>query len=360
MKVNKMKYIFLVTIIFLFNVSSYASDSAGCDLCETKLTPKSHILLLSDQIKKVNKFNYQAKSNWAANSLSKQVCIDILKEISDNKIDIAIIPEIQSVVDIVKAECGEAKDPLVVVKEIIPFGIEGTSLYFSWDEESGKLTIKNKHKFKDTDYAFQYAKKDLESAPLVLNDNQLKILSKSEMYQIKDKNLNELESRSIVSKWWDSTKNNVLKIMNSPQTDVYLPMLAYHDRRTYGAEHIKELNEKALGLGVGKSLTNENGNTEMVFAMAHLDSHGQVEVNVGYGWQKNYKISENIKAGVGYAAGVVSREDLYNRIPVPFVFPMGSLTIDKKLSINGVYIPSLGGVNNGSVLFVFGKYTFEK
>ncbi len=349
------------------NQLSYAEDNTNCVNSEVKLAKTSNIALLSDQIKKINQFQKPEtnKSHWSANKLSDIECDSILKEIEDKKISSALIPEIQTVIDIVNAECGKSSDPEVVVKDVLPFSIEGTDLYFEWDQE-GKLIIKNKYTFKPNDYAFQYSSKDIQKGEMELTDKQKQIILSLDtkntdlLNKPNNKEPKSLPSVGFARKWWGATKDSVLNIASAPETDVYLPMLAYHDRNTYDPEHLKTLNEKAVGIGLGKTITNNQGNSEMIFAMVHLDSHYQVEVDAGYGWQKNYNITDKTKVGVGYAAGVISREDLNNRIPLPFILPMASVTYNKKFTLSGVYIPNMGAINSGAVLFVFGKYTFDR
>jgi palmitoyl transferase len=344
----------LVTFILNLPLNVYSEE---CKKNNPNTLDYSKILVLANQVNKVCSDSESPKSKWMAHKISNEDCAAILKQINENKLDSALIPEILTAVDIVKAECEGTSDPKVVVKDVMPFTIDGSKLYFSWDDNN-KLIVKNNYEMKSDDYISVYAAKDLFSTDSILNENQKKMVSTLDLKELKSSNWKE---KGIVKKWWESTKNNVLKILVDGETDMYIPMIAYHDRNTYDAEHIKNLNEAALGIGVGKSIINEKGNSEMLFAMAHLDSHSQVEFNVGYGWQKNFNVTDKTKVGIGYAAGVISREDLNNRIPIPFILPMASVTYDKKISLNGVLIPKLdGGINHGAVVFIFGKYTFDK
>jgi len=53
----------------------------------------------------------------------------------------------------------------------------------------------------------------------------------------------------------------------------------------------------------------------------------------------------------------MSRSNYWNGIPFPGVLPIASLSY-KQLSLNAAYIPSTGR-NNGNVLFMWGKWTFQ-
>jgi palmitoyl transferase len=296
------------------------------------------------------------KSFWSANALTEIQCESILKEIKNKNIDLVLIPEIQSVVDVVKAECGSGTDPHLVVRDIIPFNLEGTDLYFEWNED-GKLLIKNNYKFKDTDFAFQYSKQELASGAISFNKNQSELVSKLNVESEKKEVLKDEEKRGMIYKWWTSVKSEVEKIMTDGHTDVYIPFLAYHSRSVYSAERIALLNETPNGAGIGKVLTDRDGNSKMIFVLAHLDSHFQKEYDVGYGKIYNFPLTKNVKLGAGFAAGLISREDVGT---LPYILPMVSLTVNDKLSVEGIFIPNLGGENNGAVWFVFGRYTFDK
>ena len=165
---------------------------------------------------------------------------------------------------------------------------------------------------------------------------------------------------NFAERWWNASKNKVTRIYDEGKNDFYLTLYAYHDRFTYTPEKLEELNEGAYGFGFGRSILNEKGNTEMLFAMTHLDSHSDVQVNVGYAWVKNFNFIGSSKLGVGYAAGLVSRSDFANRIPIPFALPLGTIDFGNG-SVNMILIPKLNdGINNGNVLFIFAKFSWDQ
>jgi palmitoyl transferase len=357
-----MKFLLKILLFFsLIDTNLYAEEITKCNLSKTDLLKNSNILLLEDVLKKTENSKLSElncnTSIWSANKLSSDECKEILGEIEKGNLYSAIVPELLSAIDIVQAECGVGKDPKVVVKDFIPFMIEGTNLYFEWDADD-KLVMKlKKNRSANDDYFFEFSQKSLREGEFKIPKVLLDFIPKSS----EELTTNSLERKSNVSKWWDAAKNEVLKIAQEGSTDLYIPMIAYHDRDSYSLENIKKLNEAAIGFGIGKSITNKNRNSEMLFAMIHLDSHSQVEAELGYGWLKNFNVIDKTKVGVGYAAGLISREDLANRIPLPFILPMANISYDDKFSLNGVLIPKLdGGVNHGNVLFIFGKYTWEK
>lgn len=165
---------------------------------------------------------------------------------------------------------------------------------------------------------------------------------------------------NFAQRWWQASKNKITNIYKEGSSDLYLTLYAYHDRFTYTPEKLSELNEGAYGFGIGRSIVNEKGNAEMLFVMTHLDSHSDVQVNAGYAWVKKFHFSDKFRLGLGFAAGLVSRSDFANRIPIPFALPLGTIDYGP-FSLNGILIPKLNdGINNGNVLFIFGKYTWGR
>lgn len=166
--------------------------------------------------------------------------------------------------------------------------------------------------------------------------------------------------KNFAQRWWQASKNKVSNIYHEGNSDLYITLYAYHDRFTYTPEKLSELNEGAYGFGFGRSIVNEKGNAEMLFVMTHLDSHSDVQVNAGYAWVKKFHFSDKFRLGLGVAAGLVSRSDFANRIPIPFALPLGTIDYGP-FSLNGILIPKLNdGINNGNVLFIFGKYTWGR
>jgi palmitoyl transferase len=55
---------------------------------------------------------------------------------------------------------------------------------------------------------------------------------------------------------------------------------------------------------------------------------------------------------------LVARNDIFNGWPFPAVLPLASLRY-QRFTLLGTYIPTLGGVNNGSILYVFGKIALD-
>jgi len=128
---------------------------------------------------------------------------------------------------------------------------------------------------------------------------------------------------------------------------------AWHTPWTWTAEKRAEENSNAWGGGWGRVVERENGDTDTVYALVFSDSHSRPQYNIGYGWSTYWGARTGLQGGLGYTAMIVARNDIFNGLPFPALLPLVSLRYDRA-TLYTTYIPSLGGVNNGSVFYVFG------
>lgn len=163
--------------------------------------------------------------------------------------------------------------------------------------------------------------------------------------------------KSGFSTWWESWTNDVSTTWNdSPNKDLYLPVITWHNRLTYDKEKTDSYNERPWGGGYGISRYDENGDWHGIYLMAFKDSHNKWEPIGGYGYQKIWQPMEdkNFRLGLGYTAAVTARDD-YSYIPIPIVLPLASVGYNK-LTFQATYIP--GTYNNGNVFFAWLRYQF--
>ena len=151
----------------------------------------------------------------------------------------------------------------------------------------------------------------------------------------------------VATKAWLAVKTEFTETWQSPNTELYIPINTWHNRNYYSAEKIDSFNEQPWGLGVGKYRYDEDGDWHGLYAMAFLDSHSDVEPIVGYGFQKVWRASDNIRLGIGYTAGVTFRSDS-DYIPLPVLAPLFSIKY-KQVALQSTYI--FGGNGYGNVLF---------
>lgn len=152
--------------------------------------------------------------------------------------------------------------------------------------------------------------------------------------------------------WLDKGCRRSQQIMEQGEPDLYLPGYSYHLRGMYGEDNIKAFNERAWGVGIGKSLLDEDGDWHGLYAMAFLDSHEDVEPVAGYAYQKLLPLNDSWKVGAGFTAFLTSRSDTLSRFPVPVVLPLASLQY-RKLALMASFMP--GPKGNGNVLFIFSR-----
>jgi len=156
--------------------------------------------------------------------------------------------------------------------------------------------------------------------------------------------------------WFGQLKNHLTDVwQKSDQTDLYVPLVTYHNRSMYSKEKIDSFNERPWGLGIGKSIRDANSNWDGYYVMAFKDSHDDWEPIVGYGHVKNLAGQANgLNAGVGLTAGFTARSD-YNYKPLPVLLPIAAVGYDKVI-VNATYVPGTKG--NGNVLFMWSTVAF--
>lgn len=164
------------------------------------------------------------------------------------------------------------------------------------------------------------------------------------------------ESDTVQPGWFqkaiDGAVNTIDNIYEKGRLSLLLSGYAYHGRGTYTPERISEFNEKAWGLGVSKQLRDEKDNEEGLQFLVISDSHKQPQVNTVYSYQWMLPLGKRWEAGVGYAAGLFMRRDMFGGLPFPAALPLFSIgTRDTKLI--GSYIPRISAnKGNGDVLYL--------
>jgi LPS-assembly protein len=160
--------------------------------------------------------------------------------------------------------------------------------------------------------------------------------------------------KSWLRRIWDPVAN----AYNNGALEFYLPFKTYHSRSTYSAEKIDSYQENPLGFGIGRGLYNEKGNWEGVFAMGFQDSHFKPSYTAGYGWKAIWRPADDVRLGLGYIAGLMTRSDFFSYVPFPYVLPLASAAY-RNFSLEGVYVPP-GGHNGGNLLFLWARWEMGK
>jgi lipid IVA palmitoyltransferase len=155
--------------------------------------------------------------------------------------------------------------------------------------------------------------------------------------------------------WVNTACRKVVDTYDQGGNELLLSGWSWHIPATWTPERRAEENEKAWGAGWARTV--EKGNdTDTVYFLVFSDSHKKPEFNLGYAWNRFWGGDRRgPQVGLGYTAFVMQRQDIAKGIPFPVILPLFSARWDK-VTLHSTFIPTLnGGINHGSVFYVFGK-----
>lgn len=158
---------------------------------------------------------------------------------------------------------------------------------------------------------------------------------------------------------WHAMRQALGDVAEQGEWDLYLSGYAYHSRETYSSRRIATLNEKAWGIGVGKTLHNPRGNDESLYLLAIRDSRNNIQLSAGYAYQWMFPVGRNgLAVGAGLSAALIRREDWFGGVPFPALLPVFSAG-NQKVMLNGAYVPRISSKKGkGDVLLMFVKFAF--
>ena len=154
---------------------------------------------------------------------------------------------------------------------------------------------------------------------------------------------------------WAYARQQLNDTWSSQEYELYIPINTWHNRNAYSAEEINGFNERPWGIGAGKYRYDEDGDWQGIYIMAFLDSQSKIEPIAGYGFQKVWNATHDLKLGLGYTVGVTFRDD-YDYVPLPVLLPLISAKY-KKVALQSTYIP--GGKGHGNVLFTWLRWELQ-
>jgi palmitoyl transferase len=151
----------------------------------------------------------------------------------------------------------------------------------------------------------------------------------------------------------------VVDTYDNGKNELLVSGYAWHTPWTWTSEKRAEENEFAYGGGWARAVERENGDTDTVFFLVFADSHENAQFNLGYAWTTYWGEREKLQAGLGYTAMIFQRPDIAGGVPLPVILPLATLRY-RKVEVLTTYIPNFGGgINNGSVFYVFGRIGLE-
>ena len=158
--------------------------------------------------------------------------------------------------------------------------------------------------------------------------------------------------------WVHMACDRLVDTYQNGENQLLLSGYAWHTPWTWTAERRAEENSNAWGAGWARSVDRPDDITDTVYFLVFSDSHSKPQYNLGYGWSTYWGKRSGLQGGLGYTLMLVARNDIFNGWPFPAVLPLVSVRYDK-VTVYGTYIPSVGGVNNGSVVYIFGKIALD-
>jgi len=159
--------------------------------------------------------------------------------------------------------------------------------------------------------------------------------------------------------WVNKACRRLADTYTNGSNELILSGYAWHLPWTWTPEARAQENEYAWGGGWARTTERDNGDTDTVFFLVFSDSHREPEFNLGYGWSTYWRARDSVQPGLGYTLMLVQRPDIANGIPFPAILPLFSLRYEKATLIS-TFIPTLnGGINHGSILYIFGKIALD-
>lgn len=153
--------------------------------------------------------------------------------------------------------------------------------------------------------------------------------------------------------WTDRAWNEVGDSWRLGTAEYYATFRTVHLPWAYTEAQNKQYQNWPPGFGIGRGHYDPRGNWHGLYAMGFQDSHFKPEWAVGYGWQTYWQAGSGVKLGLGYTAGLTTREDIAHYTPIPYVLPMVSVAMNK-FSIESIYVP--GGGGHGNVMLFMAKW----
>lgn len=68
---------------------------------------------------------------------------------------------------------------------------------------------------------------------------------------------------------------------------------------------MRELNERAVGLGWARTVTDPDGDRHMLFLFGFHESHNKVQWNAGYAYTTFWGPQDGLRAGLGFSTFII-------------------------------------------------------
>ena len=157
----------------------------------------------------------------------------------------------------------------------------------------------------------------------------------------------------------NAAREIVARIANDGVWDVYVSGRAWHGRNSYTKQERDRFNEHAWGLGFGKTLRDSRGIEQSLFALGLKDSNSRPQWAAGYLRQWIWPVADaGVEFGLGFSAMMMSRKDVFDRVPFPMAAPIASVGT-RRVKLMATWVPPFARKGIGDVLLLFGRISFD-
>ena len=157
---------------------------------------------------------------------------------------------------------------------------------------------------------------------------------------------------------WNTTTSEFKAINDTGKLDFYMPTYVWHLPYSYDSGQRERYNNTPWpAFGIGKGRYTEKGNRSGYYAMYYIDSNREWSANVGYQHTWQYGSQTGLNYGLGYTAGLMTREDYFSRFPFPYILPTATIGYGG-LKGEAAFVPG-GKRGSGNILFFTMKYELK-
>ena len=158
----------------------------------------------------------------------------------------------------------------------------------------------------------------------------------------------------MVSYKWDRSR----EALGEGSWDGYLTGYAWHAPYAYNKQKRDEYNDFAAGGGLGRSIIDEDGDKQSLYALVFRDSHYKPQYTTGYAWMRYSGGGERVNFGLGYTVYLFARSDVNHYLPAPMAGLLASARYGR-FELMAVAVP-IGKADSGNIALVFGRWTWKR
>jgi len=148
----------------------------------------------------------------------------------------------------------------------------------------------------------------------------------------------------------------IQETLRAGEWEAYATGYVWHLPYAYDQVTRGRLNAKIWGGGLGRAMTDGDGDRHSVYLLGFSDSHEKAQFVASYGWQRYLRFDQKLSLGWGYMAFLFCREDVNHYLPIPAALPCASIRFRQWEAV-GLFVPHVSKDIKGDVFFVFLRTT---